>query len=328
MIVMQPIARICRFVPTACLFTFMCGFIQPAFAQAHFPVSFAASASDLTQTERNQLTSHYQAAGQEWAQNLGIFQARSIEILIGVENIATANASSATSVFFGVFGDRNTFEQGAAYELRTGLDPNGGSADVVVNIGLNYLRNELWFDPDPTSRTAQVPLNKTDAMTSALHEMGHALAYSGWANGLGVPPEDFWSTFDRWMQVSAPTLFEGPASMIVYGSAPELTTNNINHWGNAPGLNQATESTQSSQPVLWRDGAPVPRNNCTGLVSVDRPASQSESSSAVNLLDQLMNGVSFTRGTRYYISDLDMAALHDAGLPIDTEMIFRNGFEN
>jgi len=306
----------------------MCGFIQPVFAQATFPVSFAASASDLTQLERNHLTSHYQAAGQEWAQMLGISQVRSIEIVIGVENIATANAGSATSVFFGIFGNRDTFEQGAAYELRTGIDPNGGSADVVVNIGLDYLRNELWFDPDPAGRTVQVPLDKTDAMSSALHEMGHALAYSGWANGLGVAPEDFWSTFDRWMQGSAPTLFQGPASMIVYGGAPELTTNNINHWGNAPGLNQATESPQSSPSVLWRDGAPVPGNNCTGLASVDRPSPQPEPTSAINLLDQLMNGVSFTRGTRYYISALDMAALNDAGLLTDTELIFRNGFEN
>ncbi|HKX57516.1 MAG TPA: hypothetical protein VJN01_15510, partial [Xanthomonadales bacterium] len=61
-----------------------------------FPVSFSSSAAALTQNERDHLTSHYQAAGREWAQLLGITKTRSMEILIGVENISTANAASAT----------------------------------------------------------------------------------------------------------------------------------------------------------------------------------------------------------------------------------------
>jgi len=297
-------------------------------AQVSFPVTFSSTANPLTQNERDQLASHYQATGRAWARKLGITELRSIEILIGVENIATAHASSATSVFFGTIGDRATFEQGAAHELRTGNDPNGGTADVLVSIGLDYLRNELWFDPNPDIRTATVSNDRTDAMSSALHELGHALAYNGWANGTGVPPEEFWSTFDRWMQGSSPTLFHGPAAMTAWGDTPELTTYNINHWGNAPGLNLPAEVPLSNQAVQWLNSVPVPRKGCQGMISIDRPANLPELVAANTLLDELMNGVALFRGTRYFISPLDMATLQDAGLPSDPTYLFHDGFEN
>lgn len=319
-------SRMCGLVSRAGPILLSCSLCFPLYAQVSFPVSFSDAAAGLTQDERDQLTSHYQAAGRKWAQMLGITELRNIEILIGVEDIPTVSANSATSVFFGTFDNRATYEQGAAHELRTGTDANGSSADVLVNIGLDYLRNELWFDPDPDSRSAPVPVDKTDAMSSALHEIGHALAYNGWADGMGIPPADFWSTFDRWMQGSSPTLFHGPAAIIAWGSAPELTTNNINHWGNLPGLQ--VEGPKSHEAVQWQDGVPVPRDSCPGMISIDPPANLAELLATDTLLDELMNGVAFVRGTRYFISPLDMATLQDAGLPFDPEYIFHNGFEH
>lgn len=293
-------------------------------AQVSVTVSFDASANVLTEPERAQLTSHSQAAGQHWGQMLGISQPRSIEVEIGIADISTANGASLTTAFVGVIQGRNTFEQGVAHELRTGIDPNDGLPDARFNFGLTYLRNELWFDPDPFARSAPVPQDRTDAMTVVLHEFGHAIAYNGWADGLGVPPADFWSPFDRWMQAGAPTVFQGPVSVAVWGSAPDLTTNNIMHWGN--GTARHTSAPRRPPVVEWHNGAPVPPLVCGELVSMNRQEFSLQGTPPPGLLSQLMNGVVFFRGERYDISALDLGVLEDVGLP-NASSIFDSGFE-
>jgi len=311
-----------------------------ASSQVVFPVTFAPSAAGLTVNERAQLTSHFQAAGQRWVGLLGISAARSIEIQIEVNNaISTFGGASFTSVFVGVEQARNTFEQGAAAELRTGTDPNSNTPDIRIIVSEPYLRGELWFDPNPVARTAPVPENLTDAMSVALHELGHALGYNGFANGAGVPPTTFWSTFDRWMQPGSPTLFNGPVVLQVWGSPPDLTTNNINHWSNQPIPPPISPRLAHDQftAVVWENGVPVPLIRCHGPISADAPKSPRSSNAPASskgtpppgLLSELMNGIVFYRGHRYNISALDLALMADVGLPPlgNATLIFRNGFE-
>lgn len=293
-------------------------------AQVSVTVTFDASADVLTNPERAQLTSHTQAAGQRWGEMLGINDARSIEVEVGIADIPTANGGSLESAFVGVIEGRNTFEQGVAHELRTGTDPNGDLPDARFNLGLNYLRNELWFDPDPFSRIAPVPQDRTDAMGVVLHEFGHAIAYNGWADGQGIPPADYWSLFDRWMQSGSPTVFQGPISVAVWGSAPELTTNNIMHWGNAAARH--TSSINRPEVVEWRNGVPVPPIACGELISMHRPEFMLQGVPPPGLLSQLMNGVVIYRGERYDISELDLGVMEDVGLP-NASTIFDSGFE-
>lgn len=301
----------------------------PAAAQATFAVSFAPSASVLTASERAALTSHFQEAGRRWTRELVIAGPRSIEIEIAINNvIPRVTGRSQTSAFVGVIGGRDTFEQGMAAELRSGNDPNGAIADVLIDINLAYLRSEMWFDPAPSARTDPVPANLTDAVSLALHEIGHALAYNGFASGNGMPPATFWSPFDRWMIPGTPTFFNGPMAVPAWGSLPDLTTNNIFHWSNeSPAPSAAVSATT---PVRWRAGVPVPGVACEGPRSVDAPPSASPPARAMlggRLLDELMNGVVFFRGRRYYVSSLDVAVLSDVGLPANLEDLFANSFE-
>src|SRR6266550_3709499 len=75
-------------------------------------------------------------------------------------------------------------------------DPTG--PDAQITLGDSYLRNELWFDPDPASRSATVPSNKTDAYNVFIHELGHAFAYNGWRDWTtGALPDNSMSTFDE-----------------------------------------------------------------------------------------------------------------------------------
>lgn len=296
-------------------------------AQVAWNIAFDASANVLTAAERAQVASHLQEAGRRWAAAMGVSAARSIEIEVRVAAVPTANGTSATSAFVGVVDGRDTFEQGVAHELRNGSDPNGAEADGIVTIGLAYLRDELWFDPDPVARTAPVPAGRTDAMSVALHEIGHVIGYNGWADlQTGVPPPTFWSSFDRWMQPGAPTLFTGPRAQRSWGGAPDLTTGNNKHWGNAvAGL--PAPLRQPPPQVQWRDGRPTPLAACR-MLSMDAPPPGSALDRlrlGGGLLDQLMNGVVFFRGTRYDITPLDRATLDDLDLVLDR--LLRAGFQ-
>lgn len=302
---------------------------RDALAQVQFPVAFEASAGGLTTTERAQLASHVAASGQLWMRELAIDGPRSIEVTIGIDDARpTANGGSVTSAFVGVAGGRDLFEQGAAAELRGGADPNGAAADIRITFNTTYLRNELWFDPAPTLRTATVPPDRTDAMSVLLHEFGHALAYNGFANQAnGVPQPTFWSTFDRWMIPGPPTpvRFAGPRAAATHGSNPDLTLNNIFHWGNVAlqGL-RPVQPPATTPPIRFVDGRPQPPAIEHEPVSIDASALAAAMLRPDALADELMNGLFFVRGTRYAISSLDRATLADAGLPM---ALFRDGFE-
>ncbi len=298
-----------------------------AISQVSFSVSFNEAAGPLTATERTNITAHVQEAGQTWIRVLNISGARSISVLVSTDTmIATANGRSETSGFVFALSGRDTFEQGMAAELRTGSDPNGATADVLFSVGLNYLRNELWFDPNPSTRSAVVPNDKTDAMSVFIHEFGHAIAYNGWANlADGTPPSTFWSVFDRWMVPGVPTPFTGTQSVAAWGSNPILTTNNIFHWGNSSRL-PLPELTHTQSTVIWENGRPKPPIICQAMHSIDRAEFAQVEQIHGSLINQLMNGVVFLRGSRYYISSLDLGVLQDVGLSTNS-LLFANGFE-
>jgi len=258
----------------------MAAVCQPLRADAAitFQVSFNDPGS-LYAAYYDRIRSNVISAGNEWAGYFGSNYNASLQVQLSFADIATASTASLTNSYVGVSGGIATYEQGAAYEIRTGIDPNGTAPDVRITIGRNgYLQNELWFDPSPSRQTATVPSNRTDARSVFLHELGHAFAFNGWRNGqTGTLPGGYQSTFDAWVTTGSyqgqPQLyFTGSAARSLYGGPVPLTTGSYGHLGNA---------------------AP-------------RPGS--------NLVPDLMNGVSFYRGSRYHVTPLDLAILNDTGL--------------
>lgn len=226
------------------------------------------------------------AAGGAWLQHLaGVAPAADLTVSIGFASIATASGRSATTGYAGTASDGSSlWSQGAAYELRTGIDANGGAPDIEIVFGIDgYLQNEIWFDPDPRVRSAAVPGDQTDAMTVLMHEFGHALGFNGW---LDAPPGagTYLSTFDAFVQPLATPLgtalfFTGPQAMSVYGGPVPLTLGNYAHLG----------------------------NGVAGL--------------GLDLVPDLMNGVVFQRGARGEISALDLAMLADTGLSLNAAVV-------
>lgn len=249
-------------------------------------ISYTVAFDDPNQTYADYyqpLIQHIQAAGGRWNGYLRPAASTVLEVRVRFStDIPRATGHSLESVFVRTQGGLNLFEQGAGSEVRTGIDPNQAAADIELTFNPDYLRNELWFDPNPTLRTAPVPLNRTDAMTVMLHELGHAFAFNGWRHGAtGELPGNFLSTFDQHVSKSGDVLaFNGPLAKWKYGDRPvPLTLDNYGHLGNK-----------------------IAKAGETQLPGSD-------------LIPDLMNGVEFVRGSRYDISLLDVAVLADSGVP-------------
>jgi hypothetical protein len=223
------------------------------------------------------LISHTLAAGARWDNFLA--GNANLEVVIRSSTaVPRGSGRSLTSGFVRYNGTYFVYDQGAAAELRTGIDPNGSDPDIELTFNPSYVANELWFDPDPTLRTAPVPVNRTDAMSVFIHELGHAFGFNGWRDGFtGLLPGDYESTFDEQVIFSGGNFyFVGAGAEALYGGPVPLTFGNYGHLGN----------------------------------SFPRPGS--------DLIPDLMNGVVYFRGVRYDISPLDLAILADTGIALES----------
>jgi hypothetical protein len=192
--------------------------------------------SAATRSFQDSLSSNIGSALGLWTRHLAGHAAIEIEVEL-TDDIERATAGSVTSGWVRNEGPRQVFEQGVAYELRTGDDPNGSSPDLHIQLNNDYLLNELWLDPAPALRSAPVPADKTDAVSVFAHELGHALAFNGWWD---PPPGgrhlDYGSTWDLHTEHDGSfVFFTGASAVSLYGGPVPVTAGNNGHVGNAAG---------------------------------------------------------------------------------------------
>ena len=99
-----------------------------------FEVSFDPDTQSLlTAAERAQLLAGTQAAGEIWARYLDADNVV-ISILIVIEDTVggRASARSETSAAIGQQSGFTVFQDGAGYQISTGIDPNGATADILI----------------------------------------------------------------------------------------------------------------------------------------------------------------------------------------------------
>lgn len=171
-----------------------------------------------------------------WTQHLA--GGAGIEIEVEFNDLVPRSAAHAlTSTYVRTDGANAIYEQGVAYEIRTGVDPNGALPDVRILVNGDYFYTELWFDPAPTLRSTPVPVGRIDAVSLFAHEIGHALAYNGWWDvAQGLMPLGYGSTWDaNTLWDGSMLFFVGARAMSFYGGPVPVTTGNNWHVGNATG---------------------------------------------------------------------------------------------
>lgn len=272
------------------------GGMLPGSLPAQVRLSFALEGVDqvsnpTTANLTNAIIANATAGIMEWTRYLQTTASGTIEVVVRFTTPAGGRGGgrSLGSGFVRTEGGRRVFEQGVASELRTGVDPNGTEYDVEFTFEPEYLRDEIWFDPAPGTRTTPVPADRTDAVTFFAHEFGHALAFNGWKEtATGQLPGDFESTYDGLARFDGTDwFFEGETARRLFGGTLPLSrvNNTYHHYGNPLG-----------------SGAP-------GAVG--------------SLTNGLMNGTYFLEGSRYRIGLLDLAISKDVGVELSPEFDFR-----
>lgn len=185
---------------------------------------------------KNDLSSNIGSALGLWTQHLAGGAALEIEVVLTNAPLR-AGGHSITSGFVRHEGPIEVYEQGVAYEICTGIDPNGNEADLRILIDKVYLRDELWFDPEPARRSTAVRAGKIDAVSVFAHEVGHALAFNGWWNEPQARwNRDYGSTWDLLTYDDGSLrYFTGTRAMSLYGSPVPVTAGNNWHIGNPVG---------------------------------------------------------------------------------------------
>ena len=195
--------------------------------------------SDETGTYTSQtaaIIADAKAAFATWQKNLAPSNA-SIELNLHIvaDSSQLGGGGSVTTAFVGTDGDLNVFEQGVAYELRTGIDPNGSDFDANIFFTVQAMDDYYWINPlDGTP----LPDAKSDLVDVIAHEFGHVLGFNGFRDWSSYELSgDSESTFDAQMQqVGDYMYFTGAKATARYGSNPALTAGNVYHLGNnSPG---------------------------------------------------------------------------------------------
>lgn len=193
-------------------------------------------------------------------------------------NTATAHTASTYSAFVHASGLSNVYQQGMTSKLNGGPDANGDGPDLRIGLNPGYLHNDLWLDPKPFERTEPVPAHLVDAVSVMIHEIGHAVAMTGWLGPDFVDhPTNFLSTYDRHVRYDGKYWwFDGPRTKaLLGGNALPLHGTIISHYAN-----------------------PLPGPG------------------AKELAGGIMCGLAFRRGHRYNLSLLEAAILDDCSVPL------------
>lgn len=137
-----------------------------------------------------------------------------IEIEVSVMTGSTtllASAGSRVTQSTGEFdAGIRVFQVGVAYELATGIDPNGAGPDGEISLGSNLSRFAFRASLDDP-----LPTDKFDAISVFVHEIGHILGFS--ANNRFL--SNSVNTFDRYITGTGNLLFTGPAAIAANGGA-------------------------------------------------------------------------------------------------------------
>jgi len=203
--------------------------------EIRFVASFDASVDD---SFRPGLSTCIATAGALWSEQLVLTSDVTLDVLVSYDPaIATAQTRSTTSVTYDAASE--IYELSAAYEIRTGIDPNGATVDIEMDFGTSLTDGTYWFDPNPSERTAAIPSGKIDVLSTCSHELGHAIAFSGARSASTGELPGYSFLYDEHSTASGGYYyFTGTEAEAAYGGSVPENADILDHLGNvspAPG---------------------------------------------------------------------------------------------
>ena len=168
----------------------------------------------------------------------------------------------------------------AARELAGGANQNAGSADLTIYVDpTSTYFHSLAFDSNPYLAARTVPVDMTDGQTVLLHEIMHGLGFTSYRDyATGVYGGATRTLLDKYTVQSGGRYLLASPALAQHGLLPVEIT-----------------STSVSQ-------------NYAHLGNLDNLAN--------GYVDDLMNGLYFYLGNRYYMSQLDLMLLRDLGFEV------------
>lgn len=181
-----------------------------------------------------------QAAAGRWLELVQGYGSVDIQVnfaRMGTGSNPLATGGSASSAFVELRNGTVVYQQSAAWELQTGVDVNGVSADLIVTLNSDRIA-DMFFDP---SMSLAVPSGKFDAASIFLHEIGHGLVFNTFRGNDGSLPTVMWTdgqrrpygfVYDTFVSINGDTArFSGPNSNLVSGGLLLAGPDNAAHAG-------------------------------------------------------------------------------------------------
>ncbi|GAB2837710.1 hypothetical protein GCM10027277_00680 [Pseudoduganella ginsengisoli] len=168
----------------------------------------------------------------------------------------------------------------AARELAGGPNKNAGSSDLTIYVDptSSYFQS-LSFDTNPYLAPRKVPAGQTDGQTVLLHEIMHGLGITSYRNySTGVFSGNTRTLLDKYTVQSGASYLLAAPTFAQYGVQPvEVTSTSVSqNYAHLANLNNVTNG----------------------------------------YVDDLMNGLYFYLGNRYYMGQLDLMLLRDLGYSV------------
>ncbi|MEE4211991.1 MAG: hypothetical protein V2I43_22325, partial [Parvularcula sp.] len=219
--------------------------LQLGTAQFDYSINVVDKAGGTSKATLDAFVAVAEKAMATWATFLGGASGAKIEVQLNVGGTSAVASAGPGSLLYGEKidvngsgkfdkGDFVTVESGVLRELRTGSDPNGSAADIVINVNEKLISNgDFFFDP---TLTKAVPAGQIDFYSVLLHEIAHGLGFLGLSGG-NTPPTGYFrddngnqiqaqygTLYDFWSQKdgSGNPVFAGPNAQAAYGDTIRL----------------------------------------------------------------------------------------------------------
>ncbi|MFN3960010.1 MAG: hypothetical protein ACK4NP_08865 [Parvularculaceae bacterium] len=151
------------------------------------------------------------------------FGSATIDIRVNIVNLGQTTLAQAGPDFFPtqVVSGAQVFQAGPILEIQTGVDPNGSTPDIDIDVNLTSINeNEYYYGG---LSNPNVPFAQFDLFTILAHEIGHGIGF------ISFDPANAAANRAEFDLFKSGNFFTGPRAVAVYGGNVPLQNGDGSH---------------------------------------------------------------------------------------------------